>query len=582
MTDPPRSSLGGDFRQAPLRRFARAVGPDVLLALALFVSLAALSWRRWASFDGDLNREWTTPARIAAGEMLYRDVAWYYGPLAPWVEGAVFRLLGARVGSVVAFDLVSAGGTIAIVLLASRRFLHPAGRAAFAATAVGVVAFAPENGSLIACYSQSALLAVGLSWLAFLLAGRGAAAGAGLAAGAALLSKAESLPAILVATAFAPRRRRPLLVATALLIAGTGYGIACAGLGTEELVRYGPLRHFRMPPEFGELYRRISGIHPDLLPRAVLGASAGAFLSAGWLLGVGGLLGGRRMRAALGAAALGVGGLLTTRLGSEPILTTLFRGIPFLAAAALVLALFRMADRSASDGERATAAAAAGAAIIGLSFAWRTALWTVPSYPYAPLAAVSSLPAVAWLVTSVAVSPIPAGRRDRAAWLLALPLLLAPLVFLPRLIVFYRSPRTEVIAPRGTWVPPDAQGELFSQLVVRLAREGVRDGQLVVLPEASALNFLLGVRSPLRLEQALPGLLDDGADEDAVRRLRSSRPGWVVLLPRATGEFGAMEFGRDYGRRLMAEINESYALDARVSTALQAGETSTALVLRRR
>jgi hypothetical protein len=337
-----------------------------------------------------------------------------------------------------------------------------------------------------------------------------------------------------------------------------------------------------MPPEFRELYLRVSGLHPALLGRGAAGAAAGTLLAAGWLLGAGGLLAGRSRRAAAGGALLAAGLALSLAgpFPREPLVTTIFRALPFLSAAALALAARRLLDAARPEEERAVAAAAAGAAAIGLSFAWRTALWSVPAFPYAPLAALSCLPSAAWLATSAAPEAVEPPRRERAAWLLALPLLVAPVLFLPRLVSFYRAPRTEVAAPRGSWSPPGEEGALFSSLVARLGRERLADGQLVVLPEASALNFLLGTRSPLRLEQLLPGLLDDVADADAARWMLDFPPELVVLLPRGTPEYGAQLLGRDYGRLLMSEISRSYALEERIPS--PSGEGPGALLLRRR
>jgi hypothetical protein len=105
----------------------------------------------------------------------------------------------------------------------------------------------------------------------------------------------------------------------------------------------------------------------------------------------------------------------------------------------------------------------------------------------------------------------------------------------------------------------------------------VKDRSLVVVPEASALGFLLGVRSPLRLEQLLPGHLDERADVDAVLRMQETRPERVVVLERATTELGGGVLGRDYGRGLAALIKRDY----RVETRIEAG-AKTALVLVRR
>jgi hypothetical protein len=549
---------------------------DFLLAAMLFASLCALSWRRWASFTGDLNREWTTPARVASGERLYRDVSFYYGPLAPEAEALAMRVLGARVGTVIAFDIFTAAGTLALLIFASRAFLQLLPRAALACFAVGVLAFAPENGAFVACYSQSALIAVGLSWLAFLLARRGAGAGAGAAGGLALLSKLESAPALLGAFLVLPKRWIRFL-AVGGAVAAAGYALALHGLSREELVHYGPLRHVAMPPEFRELYLRVSGLHPAMVRGAALRAGAGAALAFGWLLLVAGALARSTRRAALALALLGAGLVARAFAPAEPLLTTLTRGIPLLAFAAFVAAGLELRRTPLADSDRLAARAALGAAVLGLGFLWRTVLWTVPSFPYAPLAAVSSLPAICWLAMVLAERGVPPGRVGFARLIAFTPLLVSPLVALPRFVAFYRAPRTLVSAPRGDWYPPGDEGEVFSRLVAHLTRAGATDRSFFVLPEASVLNFLLGARSPLRLEQGIPGHLDDVADADAARRVEEIRPARVVWVDRRTTELSGERFGREYGRRLAAVVGRDYREEARFAS----GELRAAVLVRK-
>jgi hypothetical protein len=554
----------------PMHRLLRR--GDAVLAVALFVSLAALSWLRWASFQGDLNREWTVPMRLAAGERLWSEVGYYYGPLAPYAVAAAFRLFGATVSTYVGFALLSAATALAALLAAGRRILGPGASAGAAAVAVGVLAFAPENGAFAAPYAMAALMAVGLVWGAFLAAASGRAALAGLLGALALLAKPETLPALLgVALAAGTSRGAVRVVATAGVLSAAGYGVAMAGIPVGDLVSYGPLRHFVMPPEFRELYLRVSGLHPALLPRGLGGLLAGAALLGGWALCAGAVAARRTGRAALGGAlvlgGLGVG-ILVLR---EPVVTTGVRGLPLLAAlAALVSAVdLRRGDREARIP--------LAAALVGLAFAWRTALWTVPVFPYAPLGAVSTLPAVAWLLAHRIPAAAPPEARRRGALLAILPLLLAPLLFLPRLVEFYRAPRTEVAGPAGRWFPPGDEGALFSRLAAHLSKAGVRDRDLVVLPEAGALSFLLGVRSPLRFEHVLPGCVDDRVDRDLAEGLDRARPARVVVVSRPTSEFGRSTFGRDYGTEIAARLARDYAVEARFAEG-----AASAVVLRRR
>ena len=59
------------------------------LPYAVFLLLAAISWNRWIEPFVDTGRELMVPARVAQGERLYRDVRFYYGPLAPYVAAGV-------------------------------------------------------------------------------------------------------------------------------------------------------------------------------------------------------------------------------------------------------------------------------------------------------------------------------------------------------------------------------------------------------------------------------------------------------------------------------------------------------------
>lgn len=560
-----------------LRRHA-----DFAVGILLFLSLATLSWRRWASFTGDLNREWTTPARLASGERLYKDVAFYYGPLAPEVEAVAMRAFGARVGTVIGFDLLTAAGMLALLIGASRMFLPMAARAAVACFAVGVLAFAPDNGSFVACYSQSALIGVAFAWLAFILAARGGAGASGAVSGFALLSKLEAGPA-LAGAFFALRRRHVQFLAIAGLVAIAGYALALRGLSRSELIHYGPLRHLEMPVEFRELYLRIAGVHPALVRGAVLRAAAGVSLALSWMMLVPAVASFPERRSpkrlVLGASIALFGLALRAVAPEEPLLTTLTRGIPLLLVAALVTIHFEIRSASLAEEELKGAKLARAAAIVGLGFVWRTFLWTVPSLPYAPLAAVSALPAIAYLAGVSAVRAVPLSRLRFARLLVLLPLLVSPFVALPRLVAFYASPRTRIEAPRGAWEPPGEEGEIFSKLVRHLSGAGVQDRSLVVLPEAGALGFLLGVRSPLRLEQILPGLVDDRVDEETAMRLDEIRPERVVWFDRPVPEFGSRTFGRDYARRIAALLARDYREEVRFGT--EGGTLSAAVLVRK-
>jgi len=76
-------------RRQPLPALAKVA----LVAAAAVASLAA-NWLRWINPFVDSGREMNVPARLAAGERLYRDIVFYYGPAGPWLQALVLRASG--------------------------------------------------------------------------------------------------------------------------------------------------------------------------------------------------------------------------------------------------------------------------------------------------------------------------------------------------------------------------------------------------------------------------------------------------------------------------------------------------------
>ncbi len=65
-----------------------------MLLLATGVGMARLSWLKWLDPIVDFGRELYVPWRIAEGEVLYRDINHFYGPLSDYVIAGLFRVFG--------------------------------------------------------------------------------------------------------------------------------------------------------------------------------------------------------------------------------------------------------------------------------------------------------------------------------------------------------------------------------------------------------------------------------------------------------------------------------------------------------
>src|SRR5437763_17082825 len=77
----------------------------LVLPLAAGAASIAFSWLRWISPFVDSGRAMDVPARLLAGERLYRDVTYNYGPAGPWLSALALRVLRHRFASLAAGGL---------------------------------------------------------------------------------------------------------------------------------------------------------------------------------------------------------------------------------------------------------------------------------------------------------------------------------------------------------------------------------------------------------------------------------------------------------------------------------------------
>jgi hypothetical protein len=82
----------------------RWLGPGVI-GVAAFAMLC-WSWRSWPDVLIDFGRELYVPWRLSAGQVLYTDIAYFNGPLAPYWNALWFRVFGASLSTLVASNLL--------------------------------------------------------------------------------------------------------------------------------------------------------------------------------------------------------------------------------------------------------------------------------------------------------------------------------------------------------------------------------------------------------------------------------------------------------------------------------------------
>ena len=70
-----------------------------------FAALVVWTWGKWPEAFIDFGRELYVPWRLAEGQRLYHDVAYFNGPLSPWLNAALFRIFGVSLRTLVLTNL---------------------------------------------------------------------------------------------------------------------------------------------------------------------------------------------------------------------------------------------------------------------------------------------------------------------------------------------------------------------------------------------------------------------------------------------------------------------------------------------
>jgi hypothetical protein len=562
-----------------------------LLPYAVFLVLTAISWNRWVEPYVDTGRELMVPWRVAHGEVLYRDVRFYYGPLAPWIAAAVDLVAGRSFAARIALAAVIALLHLEALRRLAGRMLS-AGRAALVTSLVVAVSFFLRPGGChLFPYSLDTSIAVASVTGALLLFSSGRprardAAGAALLT-AALLTRPEiGLAGIAVQaierllSGTASEKRRFLAVALApVAIAGIVYAVASAGTPLPILQKEGWLTFLYLPSEFVNVYASFAGVDRPGLRGAELALAVIALVAIGlWLLLA--ALASARARVlstaagrAVEATAIGVLVAVAVLRTFPPsgirevvgLLPPLVRAVPPLLFATATVGL---AGRLLGRG-RGTVLAGIPDAVLLVSLYFAARLFLAAGYAgpyngfYLPLpllvTSVLLLSAADGLAGRLKVSPAPtAFPRLISA---ALALFLASRVAAHGLL--YRHPAwSRVTTPAGSLFVPEPVAGATRAALADLAGRVPERGAMTGFPETGFFNWTLGRRNPLAQDQFFPGHLDRAAEDEAIARLERDPPDAVVYVDVLTIGHGRAAFGKDYLERLDRAVREHFAAAA--------------------
>ena len=562
------------------------LGPVVIAVAG--IAMLGWTWRTWPDVLVDFGRELYVPWQLAAGQVLYRDVAYFNGPFSPYWNAFWFRLFGVSLTTLIVSNFLGVAALTAMLYAILREIGSTL--SATIACVVFVLLFAFENllpngnYNFMAPYSHDLthglLLAVAalfcllryharrqLIWIAAM----------GLSLGLVFLTKVEvvlaggaSVVTGLALTLWAERPDARRL----RKIAGTFLGAAAVPVVTT-LILFGlamPLAtalRFSIGHWFAASQTAVTSLpfYQEGMGTQDLGASVKALATAVFwylvILGPPALLAlwvrGRARHRVVDAVALfivmaGVLGLSWQNIGWRHALRplpvfTLFAGVAWLAVS---FGRLRSGQADRALILRLSMIVFAGVLLLKMAFNAR-----IYHYGFA-----LAMPATLLLVVCL-IHWIPAGLDRlggyggtfRAAAMAVLLVAVGFHTYAAALEVRFRSVK---LGTDGDAFFADSRALYVIKALEELGRRARPDQTLLVLPEGVIINYLSRRVNPTPYFVFMPVELALFGEEQMLSSMQAHPADFVMLVHRDTSEYGVRFFGRDYGRKLYAWMMAHY------------------------
>lgn len=572
------------------QRLLWRVWPPLTLGM-LFVALAARSWGTWADPLIDFGRELYVPWRMAEGEVLYQDLAYFNGPFSPALNSAWFMLFGSHLRTLELANLALLAVTTGLVFHLMRRASRMGTASVATAAFLALFAFAQytrtRNYNYVCPYSHEmthglllGLAAMAASWQVDRRGVRACIA-AGLLLGLTALTKPEAILAACVgvgasllllsrsdnaAWATVAQRMSACLAAAMVPIAVALSWLSCFMPATDAVSGITSAWRMAANPAIrnNNFYRRGLGtlnVPESLTEIAVSSCRWMLFLGAAYLLA-------RIGRSSSGRRAVGLAGCLGATLGawlwldkfSWPLME---RALPVLVGtcACWQVLAFRSFRKNGRRDEAHRAAMRAAWCLFALALLAKIALASrICQYGF-----VLAAPAMLTVIIAL-LDWLPRAASKRALSGSAIAWFTAPLMVV--YIAAYQHQQS-VLEDRSVSMGAGADlilapeharpaAEALRQIEARVAE----DETVAVFPEGVMLNFLSARRTATKYITWMPPEVANFGEAKMLAALNASPPDWVIVAARGMGEYGLGQFGGGFAGSIAAWINANYATAA--------------------
>ncbi|MEA4856920.1 glycosyltransferase family 39 protein [Solidesulfovibrio sp.] len=585
-----------------------------LLGTLLALGAAYFLWRtwgRWGDIQVDFGRELYIAWQISSGKVLYRDLAYFNGPLSPYLNGLAMRVAAPSLTTILVQNCLVLLATSIFLVRFTKRITstHCALLALYfflAASAFNAVSGIGNYNSLTP-YSHELTHGLLLLFAGVFMVGRfagrptpGTGFVCGLIMGLGFLTKPEMAVAIASATglglalSLAKAAPRPRNVKT--ITQGVVAGLAIPPLAAlsalclamppgEALGHLAAMWRMATSANIAHLlfYQNITGLSNPGHNLALAGLSLLLHLALfGYITCLG--LAFSRTGAGWLRDALPVALLLATYLLLSPqqqfeLTFLLPRSWPVLLVAASLYGTIKALGKTTPWGPIpiAKASLVVGATALSLKIFLNPDL-----YHYGALLLVPA----GLVFTTTLVDTYPKRfpnvlLRRRLTLCAATFCLLFPLPLLRITDNNLMAKDITIQSPHGA-ITTDKRGLLMGQALDFLRREATPRDTVAVLPEGAMLNFLGGYANPTPYTTLMPPewLFFGGDAIEAA--FRDHPPDWIVLIHKSTAEYGYDFFGKGYGQGLWRFIRDQYGEQALFGSPPLRDDRYGILVLRRR
>lgn len=573
-----------------MRRNARTLPRwfDGLIIMHAAGVMLAWTWRTWPDPLVDFGRELYVPWQITMGRLLYRDIAYFNGPLSPYLNAAWMRLLGVNLTTLMVANLTVTAAVLvflyALLDAAASRATALLGALVFVALFGFGRLVAIGNYNFVCPYSHEIVHGVALSLgaLACLhlpqrLRARNIAA-TGLLTGLVFLTKIEVALACGVAvlagftlrvsghTPSRARRLAAVLLATMLAPGLFAFAIlsSCMPISTALQGTFGSF-YWTLASHVSSLPFYRAGLGVDNVQRNLAQMCTGAALLGAAVLvatGMGFLIprvtGTKPSNAAavLSFMAAAAVGMLTVR--SPHWFVSVPKALPLIMAFLLAVWLVaygrepRLTDRSRVLALRVSLS------LFALGLLGKMILNTrLYHYGFA-----LAMPAVLLLIAAfISWGPrVAATRGADAAVVRAIGLALAVVMVCAYLLAMspvVRNQHYRVGSGRDAFFA-DERGAAVQLALDLLDRTMPAGATLAVLPEGAMINFLSRRSNPTPHVNLMPPELIMFGEERVLHDFNDHPPDFLLLCHKDTTEYGFPLFGHDYGQSFTPWIHLNY------------------------